>query len=210
MQEMDFDELDLQLINALQIQPRVPWTRLGKILSVDPVTLSRRWERLEAEGLAWVTAYPSPDTAAVTAAAIVEIEARAGGLQELTRVLGQDAEAVSIDVTAGGRDLVVTVGASSDQALYRYLLDRVETLELVSRVHSHPISRLLAEASQWRLRALDTGQVQALKGGDGVTSTARKPSPVDLPVALELARDGRAGVSEISERLSLNPRRVRE
>ncbi|MBW3702759.1 transcriptional regulator, partial [Streptomyces griseus] len=32
------DELDLASVHALQIQPRVPWVRVGKVLEVDAVT----------------------------------------------------------------------------------------------------------------------------------------------------------------------------
>ena len=52
------DETDLSLVHALQINPRVTWTRLARILEVDASTLTRRWTRLTREGLAWFTCYP--------------------------------------------------------------------------------------------------------------------------------------------------------
>jgi hypothetical protein len=36
-------EADLELIDALQINPRVTWAQLGDVLGVDPVTVTRRW-----------------------------------------------------------------------------------------------------------------------------------------------------------------------
>ena len=50
-------EADLELINALQIAPRVTWQDAGRILGVRPATLAARWERIESEGLAWITCY---------------------------------------------------------------------------------------------------------------------------------------------------------
>ncbi|GAA3353999.1 hypothetical protein GCM10017744_009850 [Streptomyces antimycoticus] len=54
----DLDELDRGLVHALQIHPRAPWTLVGDVLAVNPVTAARRWRRLQEAGLAWVTAYP--------------------------------------------------------------------------------------------------------------------------------------------------------
>lgn len=208
MQDSVFDELDLQLLNALQIEPRASWTALGRVLGADPVTLARRWERLEGEGLAWVTGYASGQLA--SSGAIVEIDAMPGKLIELAGVLAQDPEVVTVDITAGSRDLVATVFAPTDAALYRYLLGRLEMLDLVARVHSHPIAKLLTEASQWRLRALDTVQLAALRALEPAGVRPRRPNEIDGPIAVELARNGRATVSEIAKRLSLNPRRVRD
>lgn len=208
MQEMVFDELDLQLLNALQVQPRASWTSLGKILGVDPVTLARRWEKLEGEGLAWVTGYANFGSSPV--GAIVEIEAKPGKLLELAHVLGHDSEALTVDITGGARDLVVTVAAATDHALYRYLLERIETLDLVARVHSHPIAKLLTDASQWRLRALDGAQVEALRRLAPGSARTKGSIEIDDAVAMELARSGRATAGEIAARLSLTPRRARE
>ncbi|MDH6576360.1 NAD kinase [Kitasatospora sp. MAP5-34] len=54
--EAAVDELDLALVNALQLQPRAPWSLLGQTLGISPVTAARRWRRLSEAGIAWVTA----------------------------------------------------------------------------------------------------------------------------------------------------------
>ncbi|MFC7564574.1 AsnC family transcriptional regulator [Actinomadura namibiensis] len=54
------DELDLALVNALQLDPRAPWSRLSGPLGVDAATLSRRWSRLTESGAAWVTCVAGP------------------------------------------------------------------------------------------------------------------------------------------------------
>lgn len=207
MQEIALDELDLMVINALQIQPRVSWAALGRVLAVDPVTLARRWERIESEGLAWVTGYSDIKAQSV---AIVEVEAMPGKLLKLAEALLQDPEAATVDITAGSRDLVLTVIAPTREALYDYVLDRLERLVFVAKVHTYPISEILAEASQWRLRALGTEQVESLRALKPDAGRMRHPNELDAAIARELFRNGRATAKEIALSIGANPRRVRE
>ncbi|MEK0100560.1 AsnC family protein, partial [Streptomyces sp. A475] len=51
-----FEETDLALVDALQTDPRAPWSRIGPAVGVDATTAARRGARLERAGLAWVTA----------------------------------------------------------------------------------------------------------------------------------------------------------
>ncbi|MEO5318191.1 Lrp/AsnC family transcriptional regulator [Arthrobacter sp. CC3] len=207
MQEMALDELDLRLINALQIQPRVSWAALGRVLGVDPATLGRRWDRISTEGLAWVTGYAVDR---LSPGAIVEVEAMPGKLLELAKALLEDPEVATVDITAGSRDLVLSVIAPTSEALYRYVLERLEKPNLVSKVYSHPIAKVLAEASQWRLRALDTMQVEALRALKPESGRMRRFNEFDEAVAEELFRNGRATANEIAASIGANQRRVRE
>ena len=45
------DEEDLALVEALQRDPRAPWTEVAAMVGTNAVTASRRWERLRASGL---------------------------------------------------------------------------------------------------------------------------------------------------------------
>ena len=62
------DELDFQLINALEIAPRTAWSTLAPALRTDASTLSRRWSRLTDAGLAWTTCYVLPERMQANAA----------------------------------------------------------------------------------------------------------------------------------------------
>ncbi len=52
------DELDLAIVHALQIQPRVPWVRVGQVLEVAAVPVAPRWERLAGARAAWAHGSP--------------------------------------------------------------------------------------------------------------------------------------------------------
>ncbi|XGU19992.1 AsnC family protein [Rhodococcus sp. 3Y1] len=58
---------DLRLLNALQIRPRASWSELSRAIGSDPVTLTRRWERLHSQGIAWIAAYRGGPIVSATA-----------------------------------------------------------------------------------------------------------------------------------------------
>ncbi len=121
-----------------------------------------------------------------------------------------DPEVATVDITAGSRDLVLSVIAPTSEALYRYVLERLERLDFVAKVYSYPISDVLAEASQWRLRALDAKQVETLRAIKPEPGRVRRPTEFDGAVAKELFRNGRATAMEVATSLGANPRKVRE
>ncbi|MFF2513469.1 Lrp/AsnC family transcriptional regulator [Streptomyces sp. NPDC058086] len=80
---MELDELDRGVVHALQIHPRAPWTLVGEVLGVNPVTAARRWHRLEEAGL--------------------------DDVEETSRVLAGVREVRSCAITAGPHNLVIDV-----------------------------------------------------------------------------------------------------
>ncbi|MFD8216034.1 AsnC family protein [Streptomyces sp. NPDC059697] len=75
---MELDELDRGVVHALQIHPRAPWTLVGEVLGVNPVTAARRWHRLEEAGLAWVTACPRLSNSRIVVTGVVEVDTEPG------------------------------------------------------------------------------------------------------------------------------------
>ena len=48
------DETDLQLVNLLQIDPRISWSKAGEILQMSPTTVANRWNHLVEKWLDWI------------------------------------------------------------------------------------------------------------------------------------------------------------
>jgi len=74
------DTLDVQILNALQIHPRVSWAQLGRILRVDPSTISRRWSTLTNRRQAWTSCSEgdAPQLREEMVSALVEISCTPG------------------------------------------------------------------------------------------------------------------------------------
>ena len=201
------DELDLGLVNALQIQPRASWSLVGGVLGIDPVTAARRWARLENAGQAWISGYP-PITPR-QANAFIEIVCEPGHGLSVARELANDPQAMTIDVTAGGRDVLVTVNAPNPEVLSSYLLERMSRVQHLRQVRSHPVVRAYTEGSRWRLRALDHEQAARMSREAGETGAPGPLSDEDWAIAVALAADGRAPVSALAEAASTSTSTVR-
>ncbi|MFV9455085.1 Lrp/AsnC family transcriptional regulator [Rhodococcus sp. NM-2] len=197
-------EEDRRLIHALQIAPRAPWTALAPVLGVDAVTIARRWSRLQSEGLAWVTAYPAT---AERVLALIELKCPPGRTRAVADEIGRDREAITIDLTTGGRDLLVTTAFEDHEQLSDYLLERMGSLDGISDMTTHVLTGIHTDARSWRLRALDSTEaaaVQQLAGSAPAPRRLRAHPRDEAEILRELATDGRLPATEIASRLSLS------
>lgn len=210
MQIPGIDETDKRLIQALQINPRARWTALAPIIGVDSVTLARRWERLTEQGLAWVAGHPGAEARGPSA--ILEIEVEPGSTLEIANALASDPEAFTIDHTAGGRDLLVIVGASDLNALSEYIMGRMRQLSGVRATRTLILSSPFTDAGQWRLRSLSASEVASVERTIEVPVPARGQVEPHLEHELLqiLSHDGRATVTTIARELGVGQRRVRD
>lgn len=193
----ELDDLDRQLVNALQIHPRASWRLVGEVLGVDPVTVSRRWRRLESRGLAWVTAYPRLTDARHAVTAVVEVEAAA--TEQVAAELAADPRMVTIKQGTGARDLIVTVQATDLDSLAG-LARSVSTVPGVRSTRTHVATLVPAEGSRWRLRSLDRDQRMRMeKSAPGVRQQPAAPwQEVDTRLLSLLSTDGRMSIGDLA------------
>lgn len=194
-------EADLALINALQLDPRAPWSRLAGPLEVDPATLSRRWARLRDSGSAWVTCYPGGAQAEYAAFALVQVACSPGSCEEVARVLALDHRVYSVEITAGGFGLLLTVAALDLPALGAYVLRRLGRLPGVTGSRTHLVQRIYREASRWRMDALSQRQQRGLERATAERAGAGPASVDEQRLVIALAADGRQSYARLGETL---------
>lgn len=210
LHESVLDEVDLRLLNAIQVSPRASWASVAQVVGVDAVTIARRWERLTREGLAWVTAHPAPPSTAVSA--IIELECPPGQVERLARDVAALPAAFNLDLTAGNRDMIATVVASDLTALTDLVYTQLGQLAEVRAMRTHVIGQLVTDARQWRLRVLHKDEVKRLRAPSAPAARRRTDLDPQFQAALTTAmwRDGRISAAELSRRLDIAPRRVRD
>ncbi|BCW06312.1 Lrp/AsnC family transcriptional regulator [Arthrobacter sp. NtRootA1] len=209
MQDFDFDERDLRLLHALQIRPRAPWTALAPVVGADAVTLARRWNFLSAEGLAWVATHHG--SGSKVAFAIVEVECSPASLAAVTDELAADPDVLSVDHTAGGRDMVLSVICRDEASLGRFILDRLGAIKGIRSTRTHVGINLIADARSWRLRSLQDHEVKLIEREAPQPSPATRAASTDVEGHLFriLRSDGRASITEISHQLGISPSRAK-
>ncbi|MEU6626151.1 Lrp/AsnC family transcriptional regulator [Streptomyces litmocidini] len=196
-----FSELDLALIDALQAAPRAPWTRIGRALGVNPTTAARRFERLRAEGLAWVTAYDAAKTATV---AYVEVRCRPRAFDRVSAAVTALPWVFSVDETAGDFDLFLSVAAPDLPSLGRAVHTGIGGLRGVRSTRTRLGMTLYGEGRDWRMRAMNPAERAGL-GEPGAVARPRtysthlhaRPAPEDQALVTALGADGRLGYGEL-------------
>ncbi|MDV6277781.1 Lrp/AsnC family transcriptional regulator [Rhodococcus erythropolis] len=197
------DELDLALINAVQLRPRAPWSEMAEPLGVDAATLSRRWTRLTETGAAWVTCYPGNSQVQFGAIALMEVCCRPGTSEAVAERIARHPYPLTVEITSGDRDLILTVAAASSRALSDYVLRVISREPDVTAVRTMPVVGAYREASRWRLDSLDPVQRTTLQTDRSTDKASPRSLAEDRRLLLALGENGRMPITEISERTGL-------
>jgi DNA-binding Lrp family transcriptional regulator len=190
------DEDDLALVEALQRDPRARWTDVAELVGTNAVTARRRWERLRSTGAAWVTGTPGWGTYDAQCLAYVDVTCEPRAKTRVAEEVAQDVHALSVDITAGTSDLLVTVGAMDLVTLGRYLLERLDRVEGVTATRARIATRLHTEGSRWRLGVLPAGR--PVQGPRPFARTAPL-GQLDRDLLVALGADGRASYAALAE-----------
>ncbi len=199
------DELDLAIAHALQLDARAPWTRIAAAVGADSATVTRRWDAMQAERLAWLTVWPKAEQwARSTDLAMVLLDAHA------------DVDAVcalpytlAVDETSAG---IVTLIASSaglsglGERMRELSLDgaRTERLPVAGSPRMHVVSAVLAEDSTWRTRALDAKGQRIMTEPGGATRAAPPKAEVIAELLEALREDPRMTAARLALRLGVS------
>ncbi|MFW6187584.1 MAG: Lrp/AsnC family transcriptional regulator [Actinomycetota bacterium] len=195
---MELPVEDLELVHALQIAPRATWTQLGAALGRHPTTLAARWERLRADGRAWVTGHVGI-SGAQGCATFIGLECRPGRRAEVIERLCAAPEIATVEESARAWDVRLTVLTRSWQQLARDVLPLLRADPAILRTQVTVTTRLHAIGSNWRLDVLTPDQqrrVAALRPAVLRPPGATPPHLEELMAVLQ--RDGRAPTARIA------------
>ncbi|MDR7233549.1 Lrp/AsnC family transcriptional regulator [Agrococcus sp. BE272] len=194
-------ESDLALIEALQRDPRAPWAQIAAAIGTSAPTARRRWERLVAEGSAWITSYPGMRAGLV--AGLVEVRCRPGTSDDVAAELATHPRIVTVSAQTGDRDLGLIVFADDLSELRRILQHDLGAHADVVGVRSSIMTRVFREGSHWRAGVLGGAEREGDAEAERAPAQAAPPltDPATLRVLRELELDGRAPTARIAERL---------
>lgn len=194
-------ESDLALVNALQIWPRAPWSAVAASLGVRSAdAVARRWDRLASRGDAWTTAYFNPQSGD-ECVALVTLRCRPGTKERVAATLADDPCCLSVEITTGSQDLLLTIAAANLESLNAYLGRRLEQIPGLTRTTTALATHFYSEAANWRLHALGTSAHAALDPGieRQQPGTSITFSALDRRLARLLSANGRATYAELAQ-----------
>ena len=192
------DETDLQLVNLLQIDPRMPWARAGQILGTSATTAAKRWKRLRGEGLAWIATYPNLEAQFT---AVVEVDCHTEKLPPVIERLCRHPMVVSVDECTGTRDILLLIIAPDMGTLTTLIIDWIGSLDGVYGTRSSLVTEVIAGGESWRLNALNRQQAWEAATHVGPGKPATGHGSIDVALVEALAQDGRASVASLAQLL---------
>ncbi|WP_031467158.1 Lrp/AsnC family transcriptional regulator [Sciscionella sediminilitoris] len=198
------DEVDLALINAVQVRPRASWSTLGRALELDPATAARRWERLHAAGLAWVTCVVGPARHTDFCMAYVEIGCAPGQLDAVANTLAAHRIVRYVHQLSGPYGLLIVLARRSPALISEFLRDTVDPLPGVRSWQAELRTVGYSEASSWRLRSLSPAQRHALDPVRKDTAAPTRIDATDQRIYRLLHEDGRMPFTELAGRAEIS------
>lgn len=211
-ESITLDDQDLALVEALQIAPRAPWPAVAAAAGVSSATAVRRWRRLAESGAAWIIGTPGVGVWSDRCLAYVDIGCTPSSKLAVAQTLSGDAHALSVELTAGGSDLLLTLAAPDLHTLGRYLLERLDRVSGISSTRTRIATRLYTEGSSWRVGAMTANQAASLSQYRSVPGVPAPPAwldEVDREFLVALGEDGRASYAELAQRGDVSPATAR-
>jgi DNA-binding Lrp family transcriptional regulator len=207
------DELDRQIIYALQLSPRLAFARIAEVLAVSEQTVARRYRRLRGDGILRIVGLVDPRSLGQSDW-LVRVSCRPGGVGRLADALARRPDVSWVTVGAGGSEILCSVRSRSTRQRDD-LLQRLPNTSQVLTLAAHEVMHRFvgSGAADWTGYdpQLSAVQVSALLPPDGPTVPAtpsgpREPAGTasaslhdgDGPLLEALARDGRASYAALS------------
>ncbi|QMU78543.1 AsnC family transcriptional regulator [Streptacidiphilus sp. PB12-B1b] len=202
MRSDSFDELDRQLVNALQLDPRIPFSRLASVLGVSDQTVARRYSRLRTEGLIRVLGLTDPEVLGEDRW-MVRVQCTPDAASAIAEALARRDDTTWVSLNSGGTEISCVARAGVDQEEHALLLQRLPRTPSVVGVTAHCVMHTFFGGAMSLVTKWDTlaPEQVALLTPPPPSRGAERPVRLDegdKRLLAVLAQDGRASLGELA------------
>ncbi|MFI1677608.1 Lrp/AsnC family transcriptional regulator [Streptomyces sp. NPDC020607] len=194
-----FDELDLKLLHALEVDGRASFSRIAGVLGVSDQTVARRFRRLRAE--AGLRIVGVRDTRRLGQDEwMLRLRCAPDGAEAIATALARRPDTAWVHLTSAGTEVVcMTVPRTQDDyddLLFGKLL---RTRKLVDITAHQLMHRFYGGRTGWigKHRPLTDAQAAALTPAQPQATAPARITPDDEPVMAALKADGRVTYPEL-------------
>ncbi|MFD9284956.1 Lrp/AsnC family transcriptional regulator [Streptomyces mirabilis] len=194
-----FDKLDLQLLAALELDARAPFSRIAAVLGVSDQTIARRFRRLSAEGGLRVVAVRDAERLGQSQW-MLRLRCAPDSAETIAEALAKRPDTAWIGLASGGTEVVCMTRPRSPGDHDDLLLGKLPRTPSIMEIRAHQIlNRFFGGPTGWisRFDALTDEQIDALRPRFPEPSRPARIDPEDEPLVAALERDGRATYPEL-------------
>ncbi|WP_203616220.1 AsnC family transcriptional regulator [Streptomyces sp. SID13726] len=194
-----FDELDLRLLHALEVNGRASFSRIGAVLGVSDQTVARRYRRLCAEGGLRVVLLRDAQ-ALGRDQWMLRVRCAPDSATAISDALAKRPDTGWIGLASGGTEIVCMTRPRSPGEHDELLLGRLPRTPSVVEIRAHQLlHRFYGGPAGWlqKFHALTPEEIAALHPDLGPVDGPARIDPDDEPLLAVLERDGRAGLPEL-------------
>ena len=144
------DDLDLQILNALQKDGRTPFTQIAKRVGVAESTIRSRYASLVERGIVQTIAVIDPFAVGYDSPALIGISIESGALDSVVQTLEEISEVSYLVLTLGGFDLVVEVFCRDREHLVDLITNHIQTIEGIRSTETLVIGEIYKLSFFWQ------------------------------------------------------------
>ncbi len=147
---MQLDDTDKAIIDYLQDDGRMPFSKLGPLVGLSPAAVRQRVLSLIDNGVMQIVAVTDPTTLGFSVQAWVGISVR-GDLDKAAEHIADFEEADYVVITAGRYDITVELVCEDSDRLLE-VMNRIRDLEFVVDTELFTYLRLVKQTYDWGTR----------------------------------------------------------
>lgn len=141
----ELDEVDRQIIEALRLDGRTPFSQIAEQLDVSPGMIRMRYNRLVEMGLLKVVAITNPLRLGYDAMAMIGIRTDGRKMLEVAKKVSGFEEVVYLVVTSGRYDIMAEVFCKDHADLLRFLTEKLYSIDGVRETESFLQLKIIKE-----------------------------------------------------------------
>jgi DNA-binding Lrp family transcriptional regulator len=200
MDSVTFDLLDRQIIQALALDGRAPFSRIAEVLDVSDQTVARRFRRLRTEAGFRIVGTVDPRRVGYDQW-YLRLSCTPDAAVEVATALARRSDTAWVDLTSGGTEITCVTHVRSHHERDALLLRRLPHTRQVISVSAHCILEVFNGAKPWSGydAELSIAQISGLRPPAPLEQGRVELDDGDRKLFEALARDGRTGHGELAE-----------
>ncbi len=148
----DVSPLDKRIIEHLQEDGRRPYTQIAADLGVSEAAVRARTNRLVERGILQIVGVTDPLKLGFHQMAMIGVRCERDRLIVVAEAVAEMPEVDYVVITAGTYDLLVETVCEDNEALLRFLSERLRTIEGVRETETFVYLRMVKQTYQWGTR----------------------------------------------------------